>query len=102
MFKADMAEQKKKLMQMLALVVQGLDQPETILPAVRSLGQRHSEYGVQDEHYAAVGEALLWTLELGLGQGFTPAVRDAWTEAYSMLANSMKEGSRPLVVDPTN
>jgi Hemoglobin-like flavoprotein len=37
---------------------------------------------VHDSQYDSVGTALLWTLEQGLGKGFTPEVRDAWTEAY--------------------
>jgi hemoglobin-like flavoprotein len=44
---------------------------------VKALGARHSGYGVAAAHYAIVGEALLWTLERGLGEGFTPEVRSA-------------------------
>lgn len=88
-FKGDLAEQKKKLMQTLAFVVAGLDRPETILPAVQALGQRHVGYGVKDEHYVTVGGALLWTLEQGLGDQFTADVSAAWTAAYTLLANVM-------------
>src|SRR5919199_37623 len=90
MFRGDMHEQGRKLMSMLRLVVKGLDRLEQIVPAIQSLGRRHVGYGVQDEHFATVGAALLWTLEQGLGASFTPAVRDAWTEAYTLLAGTMQ------------
>ena len=89
LFPQDMAEQKKKLMDMLATAVTNLHQLETILPAVQALGQRHKGYGVTAAHYAPVGAALLWTLEKGLGADFTPEVKEAWTETYTALAGVM-------------
>lgn len=90
LFRGDMREQGRKLMQMIALAVGALDRLDTILPAVRQLGARHADYGVRDEHYATVGAALLWTLEKGLGAEFTPELRDAWTQTYTTLADAMK------------
>ena len=77
LFRGDMAEQGKKLMAMINVAVSGLDKLDAILPAVQEMGRRHASYGVQDAHYAQVGEALLWTLAEGLGAYFTPAVREA-------------------------
>ena len=87
--RTDMAAQRKVLMQTLAVVVKSLDRLDQIVPAVQALGRRHGGYGVRAEHYDTVGAALLWTLEQGLGGGFTPAVRDAWTQAYGTLASVM-------------
>jgi nitric oxide dioxygenase len=56
---------------------------------VRDLGRRHAHYGVEPEHYATVGAALIWTLEQGLGPDFTLATRRAWIAAYSLLAWTM-------------
>lgn len=89
LFPQDMAEQKKKLMVMLATAVTNLHQLDTILPAVKALGQRHKGYGVTAEQYAPVGAALLWTLEKGLGADFTPETKEAWTAAYTALAGVM-------------
>lgn len=89
MFPADMAAQHEKLVAALALVVGGLGDIDAIAPAVRELAVRHVAYGVRPEHYDAVGAALLWTLEQGLGSDFTPGVRAAWTEAYTALAGMM-------------
>ena len=97
LFRGDLESQGKKLMASIKLVVMGLEKPETILPAVRSLGQRHQGYGVQDAHYATVGAALLWTLEQGLGDAFTPEVKEAWTAAYTLLATVMQEAAAELV-----
>ena len=86
---ADMAQQKKILMQTLTVVVKSLDRLDQLVPAIEALGRRHAGYGVRAEHYETVGAALLWTLGQGLGEGFTTDVERAWTEAYSTLASVM-------------
>ena len=89
MFPADMTEQRKKLMATLAAVVNGLANLESILPAARALAKRHVSYGARAEHYPIVGAALLWTLEKGLGDAWTPDVAAAWTAAYGTLSGFM-------------
>ena len=89
MFPSDMTQQRKKLMMMLAAVVNGLGNLESILPAASALAKRHVDYGAQPEHYPVVGDALLWTLEKGLGEAWTPDVADAWTAAYGTLSGYM-------------
>ena len=89
MFSADMTEQRKKLMAMLAAVVNGLANLESILPAASALAKRHVAYGAKAEHYPVVGSALLWTLEKGLGEAWTPELADAWTAAYGTLSGFM-------------
>lgn len=91
MFPQDMTEQKKKLMTMLGMVVSGLTKLDALVPAVRALGKRHAAYDVHEEHFAPVGAALLWTLEQGLGDDFTPEVREAWATAYGILSKVMIE-----------
>lgn len=97
LFKSDLSEQKKKLMQMLVAAVRGLDDLDALVPVVRDLGARHHGYGVRDEHYDTVATALLWTLEQGLGEAFTPETREAWVEVYGILAATMKSGARSAV-----
>jgi nitric oxide dioxygenase len=79
----DLAEQRRKLIQALTTVVQGLDQLEALVPTIADLGRRHAQFGVRHAHYDAVGAALLWTLEQGLGSGWTPEVKVAWSGAYA-------------------
>jgi len=92
----DMAEQRKKLMQIIGVAVRGLRRLDELLPAIEAMGRRHSGYGVTDAHYDTVAAALLWTLEQGLGAAFTPQVRSAWTETYTVLAAVMQRGARQL------
>jgi hemoglobin-like flavoprotein len=94
---ADMASQRKKLVQAIAVVVDELDRLDALLPILEALGRRHASYGVTDAHYDTVGEALLWTLEKGLGDAWTPAAAEAWTAAYTTIAGIMRSaaGSQP-------
>jgi len=94
LFRSDMREQGKKLMQMIGACVKGLDALDQLVPIVKDLGRRHAGYGVTDAHYETVGGALLWTLERGLGSAFTPAVKGAWTTVYTVLATTMKAGAQ--------
>lgn len=96
LFKGDMKSQGKKLMSMINTAVTSLDKVEEIVPAVQALGQRHVGYGVKDEDYDAVAGALLWTLEQGLGDAFTPEVKESWTITYTTLANVMIEASKEV------
>lgn len=93
LFKHDMRVQGVKLMSMLDVIVGHLDEPDEILPALREMGERHAGYGVKEADYDAVGNSLLWMLEQVLGDGFTPAVRDAWAVCYGELARRMTSAS---------
>ncbi len=90
---SDMSEQGKKLMQMITIAVNGLDNLEGLIGAVQQLGKRHVGYGVKAEHYDTVGAALLDTLGVGLGDAFTPEAKEAWTVTYTTLATVMKDAS---------
>lgn len=94
LFKGDMTEQGRKLMTMISTAVNGLDKLNAIVPAVEQLGERHAGYGVKDKDYDTVGAALLWTLGAGLGDEFTPEVKQAWTVTYGVLANAMKSAAK--------
>lgn len=93
LFRGDLKAQGNMLMQTLGTAVRNLHQPDRIIAAVQALGRRHVGYGVKDAHYDSVGQALLWTLEQGLGADFTPAARAAWTQAYTLLAGIMMEAA---------
>jgi hemoglobin-like flavoprotein len=94
LFRGEMKEQGRKLISMISFAVNGLSRLEQLVPGVQALGRRHGGYGVRDEHYGTVGAALLWTLEQGLGDSFTPSVREAWTAVYGVLANTMKHAAK--------
>jgi hemoglobin-like flavoprotein len=88
-FRGDLTEQGRKLMATLNVVVAGLANLESLLPAASALAKRHVSCGVKPADYQPVGAALLWTLERGLGELWTPQLAAAWTEAYTILANFM-------------
>lgn len=90
MFPDDLREQKTKLMQMLGTAVTNLHQVDRIVSAIQDMGRRHVGYGVEAAHYDIVGQALLDTLAKGLGDDFTPAVRDAWAETYDLIAKTIR------------
>lgn len=89
LFAEDIAPQSKKLVQMLAMVVNGLHRLNALKPAIEDLARRHEDYGVVPEHYPVVGKTLIWALEQGLGDAFTPDVKRAWIIAYRTLSRTM-------------
>ncbi|MDX2075909.1 MAG: globin family protein [bacterium] len=88
LFHGDMGEQRMKLLQTLSVVVGGLNDLDTIVPAIQKLGSRHAGYGVTSAHWDSVGAALLWALGDAFGDAFTDEVRDAWASAYGLIAQT--------------
>jgi len=93
LFSGNMEEQGVKLMKTLAIAVAGLNDLDALVPVLQKLGKNHVAYGVKAEHYPKVGEALLWTLEQGLGDAFTPEVKASWVGVYGILADTMMSGA---------
>jgi hemoglobin-like flavoprotein len=91
--RTNMPEQRAKLMEAIGLVIEKLDELELLVPTIEALGRRHAGYGVTDAHYFSVGAALLWTLEQGLGEAWTPEAAEAWSEAYTLLADTMRRAA---------
>ena len=93
LFGDNMRRQGLMLMQALSLAVKNLHQPDAIMEPLQAMGRRHLVYGVKREHYPMVGSALLWTLEQGLGDDFDADTREAWAQAYDLLATVMCEAA---------
>jgi hemoglobin-like flavoprotein len=105
LFSGDLRAQKRKLVQMLAFIVKSLDWPESawrdtvsaeedLFMVVLALGRRHKDlYRVTDESYTVVGEALLWTLDYGLGPAFDDDARAAWLHVYQVVSTTMRMGA---------
>ena len=111
LFRDDLSKQKRKLVGMLAFIVKSMDWlasewreevpvEEDLAMVVMAMGRRHAElYRIPDESYATVGEALLWTLDQGLGPAFTDEVRSAWTRLYEVVSLTMRMGASAARVD---
>lgn len=93
MFKGDRRTQALKLMNMIDVAVNALNDLGAVVPDIEVMGRRHLNYGVEPEHYAQVGAVLLWTLQQGLGEQYTPEVEGAWTTVYGVLADTMQRGA---------
>jgi hemoglobin-like flavoprotein len=91
MFKTDTKDQARKLMSMVTLIVSKLDKLDVIIAEIKSLATRHNKYGTKKEHYAAVGDSLLWTLRTGLGNRWNEETEEAWLAVYKILSESMIE-----------
>ena len=89
LFKNSLESQHKKFVEMLSIIVARLDRPDVLSDEMRQLAQRHLEYGVKPEHYQPVGEALLWTLEQGLGKDWNTEVKEAWSTCYTIITQAM-------------
>jgi len=89
LFKSDTKDQSKKLMAMISMVVSELDNLDKILDDVKQLAKRHDRYGAQPEHYAVVGETLIKTLKMGLGEKWNDETEQAWISAYTILSGAM-------------
>ncbi|MEL7350479.1 MAG: globin family protein [Cyanobacteria bacterium P01_A01_bin.116] len=86
--------QEKKLVFSLAAIVENLRNPDVLEPALKSLGARHFQVGTLEQHYPMVGTALLETFEAHLGPDWTPAISQAWAEAYESIAVTMLAGAK--------
>jgi len=93
LFSGNMNDQKQNLMRMISMSVRMLGRLDELVPVLQDLGVRHIDYGVTAAHYNTVGAALLSTLEKGLGDHFTPEVKDAWTVVYGVIATTMQDAA---------
>ncbi len=89
MLDRDMVEQRRQLLGALSLAVESLDRFDRIVPALKLLGARYRGMGITELHYGAVGEALLWTLHQSLGAHWSSDLEDAWTAAFTAIAETM-------------
>ncbi len=95
LFKGNMREQGRKLMATLKIAVKGLDDLDALLPALKQLAARHVDYGVKAKDYTPVGNALLYALKVGLGEQWTPELRQAWVDTFRIVAQVMKAHAHP-------
>ena len=90
LFKSDIKSQGQKLMATLKLAVRGLDDLDGLIPVLHKLAERHVDYGVEAKDFTPVGNALLYTLKVGLGEHWTPELRQAWVDMFRTVATVMK------------
>ena len=84
----------RRLVQWLALAVNGLSHPETLEPVVRRAGRRSASLFTGPGRLDAFGTALIWALEETANESFADETRNAWARAYWYLANLLRAGAR--------
>ncbi|HKG06426.1 MAG TPA: NO-inducible flavohemoprotein [Pedobacter sp.] len=86
-------QQKGKQQTALAMAVlayaENIANPSVLLPVVDRIGHKHVSLDVRPEQYQIVGRHLIASIGEVLGDAATPAILDAWTQAYNQLAALM-------------
>lgn len=95
LFKSDLSTQGKKLMATLGVAVKGLDDLDSLVPVLQDLAKRHVKYGVTADDYTPVGNALIYTLKVGLGAEFDERTKQAWIKIYKVIATVMRQAAYP-------
>jgi len=92
LFKIDISEQAKKLLQTLGALVEALDRFEEVLPVLAGLGRKHATHGVQAYQYDKLRAALLWAMGQALGLEFDRDTRAAWDQLIATVSAVMLAG----------
>lgn len=93
LFKGDMERQTGLFVTMINTVVSALENPDPVVPLIKTVGARHVGYGVTAADYDKFANALLGAFEHALGDSFTPEIRAAWSDVYARLARTMLQGA---------
>uniref|UniRef100_A0A8C5QIJ3 Nitrite reductase n=1 Tax=Leptobrachium leishanense TaxID=445787 RepID=A0A8C5QIJ3_9ANUR len=91
---AEFTEHIRKVMTVIDAAVGSVDSLSSLDEYLTGLGRKHRAVGVKLESFKTVGESLLYALELGLGDAFTPDTREAWSQLYATVVRSMSRGWR--------
>ena len=86
------AEQQRKLLTALKLVINNLKNPTALGKALTELGARHQGYGAEPAHYKVVAGVLLDVMAEMAGKAWTTSVKKAWQDALTIVAEAMLKG----------
>jgi NAD(P)H-flavin reductase len=92
MFPPQMDGQNERLFAALCRIAELIDQPTALAQYLAQLGADHRKYGVEPEHYAAVGDALLRALRKH-SPWWTDEHEESWATAYNTAAAMMVHGA---------
>ena len=98
--RTDMKRQKQMLLSTLVMLRRSLRDLEKLTPALRTMGARHVNYGVQPQHYPIVRAALLESMQELVGANWKPAYTTAWIEAYQVVQDTMLAGAAAALAVP--
>ncbi|WFR73590.1 FAD-binding oxidoreductase [Prescottella defluvii] len=94
LFPAGMDSQRAKLVAAVEYIVRGLDDIDRLLPFLAQLGRDHRKYGVERDHYAAAGNALLDAIRDADSDGPWSSQADAaWRELVALVTTTMSDAA---------
>ena len=91
LFNKNMTAQGRLLTHMLEGIVYSMSRPEHFDMGLKLLGESHIRYGVKQEYYPVVLEALLETIRETLGEMYTGDLMRAWEDALTLITSEMKK-----------
>jgi len=100
MFPKSMADQKRKLLASLVLVVKNLSAPDRLRGPLMDLGRRHNEYGTLPAHYPIVRDTLVSVMGEMAGEAWNDQLRSDWLLALDFVASVMLEGAATRAEQP--
>ncbi len=90
LFRGNIDDQKKKLMRMLTIAVENINNIKELQPMLYNLGMIHQSFGIEPHHFVSFGEALMFALRNVLKESFTREVEESWRAAYHYFEFTMK------------
>ena len=81
---------------------ENIENPSVLAGAVRRIANKHVSLDIRPEQYAIVGKHLLASIGEVLGNAATPELIDAWTVAYTQLAQLFIGTEAELYSNSTN
>ncbi|AUX24278.1 flavohemoprotein [Sorangium cellulosum] len=88
------AQQEKMLAEALAAVIDKLEDASWLEEKLMAMGAKHVDYGVTDEMYPWVADALISALGEAAGADWTPEHHKAWSDALNAIASLMIRGAK--------
>jgi NAD(P)H-flavin reductase/hemoglobin-like flavoprotein len=94
MFPVSMASQRGHLADALVRIVAAVGNADELSVYLEGLGRDHRKFGAMAEHYGAVGDSLMTTLEHFSGPTWTPQLAADWRSAYELIGSIMVAAAR--------
>ena len=91
MFPESLADQKKKLLAALALVMENIRTPEKIAEPLKKMGGWEVKYGTKFEHYPIARDVLIYVMSEMAGNQWTDQLTEDWTNALNLVASIMAD-----------
>ena len=93
LFPDRMEEQQDRLFAALTMIAMSVDDLDTLVPYLQSLGFDHRKFDALAEHYAAVGASLIATLKHFSKQSWSAEIEAQWAAAYGVATTVMTQAA---------